>query len=615
MNIQAPIEAVRWIPLAELKISPLNTRAEPPDAEIDQLTESLRVSGLLANLIGLETETGVEIVAGGRRLRALNKLTDDDVIDPIPVLVTADAATAQAWAGAETHARVDHHPADEIRAYAAMSKLGRTPEDIARTFAKPVRHVRGRLALAALPISALMALRENKISIDMAKVLTQSLDDTARLERVLQAVLKDELRGWQITNALRDGRIEATDRRAVFVGLDTYRAEGGALTENLFDDETLLHDAELLDKLFRHKLDLAVETVAANCDWAFVTPVYDQAHVDLRQTEGMERIYRVPVELPEADQDEWARLEELEEDGALDEEGHVKLKTLRDRAEGDYEPEDIETAGVWVYVDTNGKLKVSPAFRPKTRGQKSGTGDDNIEKTTTSQPPVAQAAIEDLHRIQTLALQTALVDKPELLLDLLAYQIEAQLSSWSSLLAVNLTDQSIIPEKHDPADSALTLDKRLTETSNASGKPSPSDVAADFAAFRAKGKKHRNTVLAQHLARTVQRPQHSTATLGKLLADDLSIDTRKTWTPDAPIYFSRCSQPHLVDHFVELTGFERDDERVQAFEKQGKGDKVKDLHGLLHDLSVREAMGLSRADNARIDGWLPPAIRGNAQWA
>ncbi|WP_028958751.1 ParB N-terminal domain-containing protein, partial [Sulfitobacter sp. 20_GPM-1509m] len=181
MNIQAPIDAVRWIPLAELKISPLNTRAAPPEAEIDQLTDSLRVSGLLTNLIGLQTDTGVEIVAGGRRLRGLNKLTGDDVIDPIPVLVTDDPATAQAWAGAETHARVDHHPADEIRAYAAMAKLGRSPEDIARTFAKPVRHVRGRLALAALPAPALMALRENRISLDMAKALTQSLDDTARL--------------------------------------------------------------------------------------------------------------------------------------------------------------------------------------------------------------------------------------------------------------------------------------------------------------------------------------------------------------------------------------------------------------------------------------------------
>ena len=160
-------------PAGRAEDQPLNTRAAPPEAEIDQLTDSLRVSGLLTNLIGLQTDTGVEIVAGGRRLRGLNKLTGDDVIDPIPVLVTDDPATAQAWAGAETHARVDHHPADEIRAYAAMAKLGRTPEDIARTFAKPVRHVRGRLALAALPAPALMALRENRISLDMAKALTR----------------------------------------------------------------------------------------------------------------------------------------------------------------------------------------------------------------------------------------------------------------------------------------------------------------------------------------------------------------------------------------------------------------------------------------------------------
>ncbi len=177
---------------------------------------------------------------------------------------------------------------------------------------------------------------------------------------------------------------------------------------------------------------------------------------------------------------------------------------------------------------------------------------------------------------------------------------------------MTLSDQPILPEKQDAKDSALILDKRLTETSNATGMDRPNDMAADFAAFRAKGKKHRNAVLARYLARTVQRPQHGTATLGAVLTEDLGIDIRKTWTPDATIYFSRCSQPNLVDHFVELTGFERDDERVQAFDKQGKGDKVKDLHGLLHDLSVREAMDLSRADNARIDAWLPPVIRGQS---
>lgn len=595
-------------PAGRAEDQPLNTRAAPPEAEIDQLTDSLRVSGLLTNLIGLQTDTGVEIVAGGRRLRGLNKLTGDDVIDPIPVLVTDDPATAQAWAGAETHARVDHHPADEIRAYAAMAKLGRTPEDIARTFAKPVRHVRGRLALAALPAPALMALRENRISLDMAKALTQSLDDTARLERVLKAILNKELATWQIKSELRDGRIEATDRRAVFVGLDTYRAEGGALTENLFEDETLLHDGDLLDRLFRHKLDLAVEAEAAHSGWAFVLPLYEDSYLGYRQTYGFERIYRVPVELPEADQDAWDRLEELEEDGSLDEDGYAKLQSLRTRAEGDYEPEDIKTAGVWVYVTDKGEVKVSDAFRPKAGKTATGADADGIDKTATRQPPVAQAAIEDLHRIQTLALQTALVDKPELLLDLLAYQVEAQMPTYAALLAVTLTDQSIIPEKHDAADSALNLDKRLTETSNATGRSAPSDMAADFAAFRAKGKKHRNTVLARYLARTVQRPQHGTALLRAMLATDLSIDTRKTWTPDAAIYFSRCSQPHLVDHYVALTGLPRDDDRVQAFAAQGKGHKVKDLHGLLHDLSVREAMGLSRADTARIDSWLPPEI-------
>lgn len=69
---------IRNIPLSQLDLSPLNPRRNVTDEDITALADSIRTAGLLQNLAGIETETGrVEIVAGGRRLRALFQIADE----------------------------------------------------------------------------------------------------------------------------------------------------------------------------------------------------------------------------------------------------------------------------------------------------------------------------------------------------------------------------------------------------------------------------------------------------------------------------------------------------------------------------------------------------------
>ncbi|AZB60805.1 ParB N-terminal domain-containing protein, partial [Cereibacter sphaeroides] len=65
---------LRLIPLAELRLSPLNSRQEIAAEEVEAMAESLAVAGLLQNLIGHLTPEGIEIVGGGTRLRALQRL-------------------------------------------------------------------------------------------------------------------------------------------------------------------------------------------------------------------------------------------------------------------------------------------------------------------------------------------------------------------------------------------------------------------------------------------------------------------------------------------------------------------------------------------------------------
>ena len=58
--------------------------------------------------------------------------------------------------------------------------------------------------------------------------------------------------------------MRASDRRALFVGLDAYEAAGGVVMRDLFqhDDGGWLEDVALLDRLVAEKLKAEAETIA-----------------------------------------------------------------------------------------------------------------------------------------------------------------------------------------------------------------------------------------------------------------------------------------------------------------------------------------------------------------
>ena len=87
---------IRDIPLSRLALAPENVRKTPPDPRADaELKASIAALGLLENLIVRTDENGVEryaVVAGGRRLKAMQALVEDEVFDadhPVPCLVRA----------------------------------------------------------------------------------------------------------------------------------------------------------------------------------------------------------------------------------------------------------------------------------------------------------------------------------------------------------------------------------------------------------------------------------------------------------------------------------------------------------------------------------------------
>lgn len=173
MSIQGKIPSVvASIRLADRHAHALNSRGVIDAAGLVSLAKNIRALRLIQNLAGLRAAEGrVGIVAGGRRLRALEMLRGDPRFETVPVRISPDVETARLWASTQYHLREALHPADEIREYAALAERITTPE-IAIAFGVSDAQVKRCLKRAALPAAVLDALRANEISLAAAACFT-----------------------------------------------------------------------------------------------------------------------------------------------------------------------------------------------------------------------------------------------------------------------------------------------------------------------------------------------------------------------------------------------------------------------------------------------------------
>ncbi|WP_290687637.1 MULTISPECIES: ParB/RepB/Spo0J family partition protein [unclassified Haematobacter] len=590
--------------LADLYIHPFNTRSTPPDAEIEALADSIDQMGLLQNLSGYidpagrlggdptAPETGIGIVAGGRRLRALQLLANrggtDQASITVPVQFTSDEDTARLWASAENAARQPLHPADEVRAYARMAASGTQPAMIAKAFAVTERHVRQRMTLATLPVAALDALRTDRITLDQAGALTSAQSEEALLAE-LRRVLTST---WGVSAAnirqnLLPRGISLDDRRVKWLGLDAYRNAGGVIQEDLFTDDTRILDEALLDKLFTDRLEECAERDRGK-GYAWVKIHTKDAWIPFDLIEKLARVDLVAVELPEADA---AEMEALSEADDLTEEEYARLEELENRAAGDISDEDRAVAGIFLYVDAGGELKTSGPWREKPQA----SGSDEV--ATAKVETLPQSLTEDTQRIQRLAIQTALLGKPELVLDLLTVALTAPIWNWQRPLSIGPSLNPIAPEKAD----ATVIDERLTDAVNDGKAMTGRDLSlTHLTDIQAMPKKDRNARLTAALARLFTPVTGDfAASVARLAAADI----RKVWTPTAENYFARLPVARLDRIWAELVPDGGPD--GDGWLSMKKALKAKDLDRLFRDPDFRSALSLSKDDCKRIDAWVP----------
>ena len=159
MNFIAPRAEplIREIPLSRLALAPENVRKTLPDPQADaSLKASIAALGLLENLVvrpDEPDESGAErfaVVAGGRRLRAMQALVEDKVFDadhPVPCQVRTGDAEPGEVSLAENVVRIAMHPADQVTAFAELVAAGQSVSAIAARFGASERIVEQRLRL------------------------------------------------------------------------------------------------------------------------------------------------------------------------------------------------------------------------------------------------------------------------------------------------------------------------------------------------------------------------------------------------------------------------------------------------------------------------------------
>ena len=397
---------IRCLPLHSLIPSPQNVRKTPAEgAAFEQLKASIAAHGLLENLLvqpakgNGEADARHEVVAGARRLAALQVLAEDGAIPadhPVPCHVVANGDNASELSLVENTVRAAMHPADQVEAFAKIARDGGTVAEIAARFGVSERTVEQRLRLGNAAPELLEAYRAGELGLQALQAFCATAD--AKLQLAVWEELKAQHYGpslYQIRRLLTEGRIPATAAIARFIGADAYETAGGALTRDLFAEEDdrgiWFDDPALLRKLALERLEAAAEELRTRWSWAEARVEVEWSDTarfaQIRPKPGepteaerkeIEQLGARGDELSELDENDWTEETEAEYDRA-----QARLDEIHAAVEGRavFRRKDMAMAGAIVTVGDDGNMRViqglvRPEDLPSDTGPANGSPAD-----------------------------------------------------------------------------------------------------------------------------------------------------------------------------------------------------------------------------------------------
>lgn len=641
-----------FIPLNKLKKHPNNARKTPhSEASIEGKAASIAAKGMLQNLV-VEPEiadgepTGFYLVSvgEGRRLAQLLRAKRKEIKKTEPIRCVIDTANDAAEISLDENVnREDLHPADEFERFRELSEnRGWGAEEIAARFGTSAHVVKQRLRLGAVSPKLIQVYRDGGLTMDQLQAFAIT-DDHARQEHVFEH-LSHNKEPWIIRRDLTASNVEASDRRAVFVGPEAYNEAGGYIIRDLFTEDRggFYEDAALLDRLVLDKLEKIAAEVQEAEGWKWAS-----AYIDWPHAHGMRRTYPREVELTEEDiaahdaaQEELERLSAEWEDKNEDLPSDVDKRLAELEAEIEkiggeryaYDPDEIARGGVFVVLNYDGEARIERGFiRPEDEapepeepeaedgstvidgvrvnahgevmddgdydehGNHVSASDAEDEDAEEDGKPLSDSLIRDLTAHRTLALRLALGEQPDMALIAVTHALAAQTfyrGAEAHCLEIRPTSSYLASDADGIEDTAAA--KALADRHAGWAADMPRDVS-ELWGFVA-GLDHASVMalLAHCAAQTVNAVKmpwerkplaHQTA---DRLATAVALDMTAHWTPTVRAYLGRVTKAHILDAVREALGDEAA-EQIAGKKKQEMAEKAEQL--------------------LAGTGWLPPLLR------
>jgi len=199
-------ESVGGLRFEEVPVSAIRPNTHQPrrsfsETSIKELASSIREVGILQPLVIRSTETGFELIAGERRLRAAKEAG----LDRVPVLIRqAGEGESMEMALVENLQREDLNPLETAAAYQAlMDSFGLTKDQLASRLGKSRAAVSNTLRLTRLPESIRKMVLSERLSEGHARALL-GLETEERMLHVAEKVQAEKLSVRKTEEMVRD---------------------------------------------------------------------------------------------------------------------------------------------------------------------------------------------------------------------------------------------------------------------------------------------------------------------------------------------------------------------------------------------------------------------------
>lgn len=513
------------------------------------------------------------VLAGGRRLAALNSLADDKSAKgfsktmKVACRVVPETQAAQVTLSfSENAMQLPMDAMDRFEAFVAMRERdGADVATIARRFAITERAVKESLRLGNIHPDIRQAHRVGTLSLEALKAFDAHPDPAVQLE-AYRALSEQggRVQDWHVRGYFNGRYVRAGDALGKVVYAH-YKAVGGEIIADLIEEDSVLSDRPLIDKLLADVLSDAAEARRATLGLAWADHL---TKPDWELTSAYGRVYRKPVELAGealAQSDALAqRMAEIED--AFDEEGcletqdalHAEYDAISEALETlstGYTEMDAAIGGVLAVWTGRGIEFYDGMVRPEDmparpgRDRLDGGPVDGVDQTTTK-GLWSEKLKTDMAHIRTRSIGLALAQSPEIARDYADYTlVRSMLKPYSSHgTGTTIKGETGSIGAGDPVGSLKAIeDAFATLADSLALEWLELEIAEGFAHFRSLEEEQRRGLLAfavsQSLTPSLAGSRNSA--LRQSIEAEVLPNVRDVWTPDAA-FFSRLTKPDLL---------------------------------------------------------------------